>query len=190
MLQRPRLFALGQADECAMSESKPQAFVETALEIPRFLHFSDHPGLSDPLLIGLDLVLRKILPCQNLLVDAFSRKHSSLKSVMRSLDLCNVQKAGGVTSKHAAREGKLRDGVITSLVEASCAVSQTLTTLEYSLNNRVSLVLLEEFVRINIRVLIVKADYSSYVNQIWSHVIHKCTSIDIGWERPVHSVLH
>jgi len=53
-----------------------------------------------------------------------------------------------------------------------------------------SLVLLEKLIRVDIRILIVETNDSTNVNQIWAHMIHKGTSIDISWERPVYSVLN
>jgi len=53
-----------------------------------------------------------------------------------------------------------------------------------------SLVLLEKLIRVDIRILIVETNDSTNVNQIWAHMIHKGTSIDISRERPVDSMLN
>jgi hypothetical protein len=80
--------------------------------------------------------------------------------------------------------------MVAALVEASRSVGQTFTSLQDSFNDGVGLVLLEKLIGVDIRVLIIKANDSTYVNQIWAHMIHKGTSIDVSWERPVYSVLN
>lgn len=80
--------------------------------------------------------------------------------------------------------------MVTSLIKTSCSVRQTFTTLQDSFNDGVSLVLLEKLIRVDVRILIVQANDCTDVNQIWAHMIHKGTSIDIRWERPVYSMLN
>jgi hypothetical protein len=80
--------------------------------------------------------------------------------------------------------------MVAALVEASGSVRQTFTALQDTLDDGVSLILLEELIRVDVRILIVETNNSTYVNQIWAHMVHKGTSIDIGGERPVHSVLN
>lgn len=80
--------------------------------------------------------------------------------------------------------------MVSSLIQASCTVRQTLTSLQDSFYNRMGFVLLEKLIWVDIRILIVQTDYCSYVNQIWTHMIHKGTTIDISWERPVYSMLN
>ena len=62
--------------------------------------------------------------------------------------------------------------------------------MQDSFYNRMGFVLLEKLIWVYIRILIVQTDYCSYVNQIWTHMIHKGTTIDISWERPVYSMLN
>ncbi len=52
------------------------------------------------------------------------------------------------------------------------------------------LILLEKLIRVDVRILIVEANNSTDMYQIWAHMIHKGTSIDIRWERPVNSMLN
>ena len=49
---------------------------------------------------------------------------------------------------------------------------------------------MEKLIRVDVRILIVQANDCTDVNQIWAHMIHKGTSIDIRWERPVYSMLN
>ena len=79
--------------------------------------------------------------------------------------------------------------MVTSLIQASSTVRQALSSLQHSFDHGMSFVLLKELIRVYIGVLIIKSNYCSNMNKIWTHVIHESTTIDIGGEWPVYCVL-
>jgi len=78
---------------------------------------------------------------------------------MRSFDLSNIQKAGGATSQHAARESQLRNSVVSTFIEDSSAVLNAFTTLKILPHVRMGLEFLKFLIGIDEWILIVKANH-------------------------------
>jgi hypothetical protein len=51
-----------------------------------------------------------------MLKDLFCSEHTSLHSVVSSLDLCNIQESSRTSCQHATWESQFRNGVIATLV--------------------------------------------------------------------------
>ena len=108
---------------------------------------------------------------------------------MRSFDFGYIEEAGAAPGKHSAREGQLGNGVVAAFVENTGAVRDTLATFEDLADFRMRLELLELFVRIEIRVLVVEADHHPKQNFVRAHMVHEGACVDIAGQRPVDRVL-
>jgi hypothetical protein len=80
--------------------------------------------------------------------------------------------------------------MVSTLIQASSTVRYALATLENLPDFGMGLVLLEQFIWVEVWVLIVKANYKSNMHKVGSHVIQERPTIHISGEWPVYSMLH
>ena len=124
------------------------------------------------------------------LKDCIGCQHTGLHGVVSAFDLGDVQETRRAPSKHAARESQLRNCIVTSLIENSGTIRNALTAFEHSSHHVVCLKSLKLFVRVEIRVLVIKADNHTQMNQIRLHVVQKRATVYVSSQRPSNSVLH
>ena len=84
----------------------------------------------------------------------------------------------------------LRDGLISTLVECTSAVSQALTTLKYLGKERVVLHALEFLVWAKVGIAVVKTHHKTKRNHVVIHMVHERTTISIGGQGIAHRVSH
>lgn len=116
-------------------------------------------------------------------------KHSSFNRIMRPFDLRHIKEPSRVPCKHPSGESEFRYCVIAALIQASRPIRKALTSLQHLCNFWMRFVLLEHFIWVDIWVLIVETDHKADMYEVWRHMVHERTSIDVTWQRPVDCVL-
>merc|ERR1719189_2676424 len=94
------------------------------LNVPHALELTPHPALLQAGLVlhGIH-ALRLRVPCGDLGVDCLSGQHCALHGGVSSLDLRDVHEASAASDETAAREGKLGDTLISSLIESTGSIA-------------------------------------------------------------------
>ena len=159
---------------------------------PDRLHLIPDPTAFQPLLIqgGMDS-LCSTLPRLDGVPHRLCRHHAGFHRRVRPLDLRHVHEAGAAADKAAAREGQLRKGLETSLVQRTSSVSNPFPTFKGRRHARVSFELLEGFEGVQVRVCVIQTDDKpDCYHVVLVQVIKEGTAIgfDVG-QRPPNRVL-
>lgn len=192
----PWLFAFGNVhQETSMYQTEVQAeflaeFIEALFKVAALLELFSHPGISNVLLIMFEFLTFETILILSCLKDCIGSQHAGLHGVVSAFDLGDVQETRRTPSKHAAWESQLRNSMVTSLIKNSGTIRNALAAFKHSSHHVVCLESLKFFVRIEIRVLVIKADNHTQMNQIRLHVVHKRATVNVCSQRPSNRVLH
>lgn len=161
MGKSPRFTSLrDERDKATMCQAEPETSFEPALKVSTLLELLGNPGRPDAVFVLRQLFSSHLaVVLSEVVVNGFSGQHTRLHCIVRAFDLRDVEEARRAACEHAAREGKLGNRVVATLVEDTRSVLDALASFEHFSNISMRLQLLELLVRVKVWVLIVQADH-------------------------------
>ena len=116
------------------------------------------------------------------------REHSALDRRVNALEALRIQQAGRIADDQPAVHILARHGIPAAVGNRLRAVAHQLAAFENALEERMRLVFLKRFVRIEARIVIFEADHHADRNAIVRQPVEPSAAIHAGIERPAQRV--
>ena len=179
VVQSPRRMSTGDGFPAGIDQARPQAFVESGLEIAYFLQLTHHHRAAQRSIPAGAAAMRD---------DVLRGQHAATQCLMRALDLGQVQGAGAIADQDRAGHLAFGQRLIAAGCDRARAIRDDAAALKQWLDFRMVLDLLKQLEWLQLAVFVVESDDIADGDTVLVEVIQKQTAIGGIVGRPAESV--
>src|SRR6266568_546298 len=173
----------GNQLQARVKHSTKKTVLKGLMEIAHRPEFSFDPALLDFFRKGRERFRGSVAREQSL-KNSFGRQHPALHGHVDALEALRIQKARGVADNQPAVHVGSRHGVPATVRNRLRAVTHQLPAVENALQERMRLVFLERFVRVELRILVFQSDHQADGKAVVAEAVNPSSAVGAEIHRP------